>query len=479
MKILAALAHRQARLGITIYVVAISLVSLSVWAAQASVFDWLPSHFLLFTAAGISALGGWWLTMSLGSLARWDQRLQRLSGSDSIELDVGQMVPATGNTAADFGWNRLMSVGRRWQALSELEKGLEARLSKASDRSGPPLLDSLSDGVATVDAQGNVTYANAALAAICGVDSAQSLIGQSLVQVLTTDNEAATLLQDAGPQSTLEWSINTPGGSRTLQGKFRPGRKSDGSSIAFVWMIRDVTQQRLADAMRDQFLATATHEFRTPLANIRAYAESLDMGDEMDAQSRKHFYNVIQSESMRLSQLVDDLLDISRMQAGALALDCHETDLGRMLEEVSAKVQGEIQAKHQEFRCELPPKFPPRINLDKGKLSAALVNLLGNATKYTPEGGRISFRVDASQHKLQFTVSDTGFGIATEDLPHLFERFYRSNDDRVRDLSGSGLGLALTREVARLHGGDVTVESQLNHGSTFCLTIPLENDVTD
>jgi signal transduction histidine kinase len=112
-------------------------------------------------------------------------------------------------------------------------------------------------------------------------------------------------------------------------------------------------------------------------------------------------------------------------------------------------------------------------------LSAALVNLLGNATKYTPEGGRVSFRVDASQHKLQFTVSDTGFGIASEDLPHLFERFYRSNDDRVRDLSGSGLGLALTREVARLHGGDVTVESQLNQGSTFCLTIPLENDTTD
>ena len=223
-----------------------------------------------------------------------------------------------------------------------------------------------------------------------------------------------------------------------------------------------MTQQRLADAMRDQFLTTATHEFRTPLANIRAYAESLHECNDLAPESRKHFYNVIQGESVRLSQLVDDLLDISRMQAGALSLEPAETDLGKLVEEIATKVQGEIRAKSLDFQCELPPKLPPKIIVDKSKVSAALVNLLGNATKYTPEGGKVIFRVELSPNKLQFQVSDTGIGIDPEELPHVFERFYRSNDDRVRELSGSGLGLALTQEVARLHGGEITVESQLN-----------------
>jgi len=183
---------------------------------------------------------------------------------------------------------------------------------------------------------------------------------------------------------------------------------------------------------------------------------------------------VIQSESLRLSQLVDDLLDISRMQAGAMALDCRETDLGRLVEEISQKVEGEMQDKNLEYRIELPPKYP-KLSLDKGKLTAALVNMLGNAAKYTPDGGRVTFRVDVNSKQVEFAVTDSGIGISEEDLPRVFERFYRCNDDRVREITGSGLGLALTQEVARLHGGDISVESKLNEGSTFRIKIPLDS----
>ena len=240
-------------------------------------------------------------------------------------------------------------------------------------------------------------------------------------------------------------------------------------------MFRDVTQQRLAEDMRDKFLAAATHELRTPLTNIRAYAESLAAGkDDIDVESQKRFYNVIQSEAVRLSQLIDDLLDVSRMQAGALAIERREMDLARMIDEVGQKIEATMQNREVEFRRDLPPKFP-KIMADKSKLAAALVNLLGNAAKYTPAGGRVTFRVDIAEEKIEFAVADTGIGIAPEELPRVFDRFFRSADDRVRDIPGSGLGLSLAQEIARLHGGDLTVDSELNVGSIFRLSLPLKN----
>lgn len=417
------------------------------------------------------------LIRCLYTLLTIESRLSQVAASsESLDASSLQLEPATGNTPAEFGWNRLVEASRRWQAVEELQTTLLASMSDRRRGTGPQLLDSLSEGVATVDHEGKITYANMALAAMCGQPNGEALHGQFLSDVFAVD--AATtekLLGEVDPaQTTFEWSVQSSSGERVFRGHRRPGRKNDGGAISFVWTIRDITQQKLADSMRDKFLATATHEFRTPLANIRAYAESLDMSDDLDAESRKRFYNVIQSESLRLSQLVDDLLDISRMQAGAMALDCRETDLGRLVEEVSQKVEGEMREKNLDYRCELPPKYP-KLMLDKGKLAAAIVNLLGNAAKYTPEGGRVTFRVDVHNNRLEFAVTDTGIGISDEDLPRVFERFYRCNDDRVREITGSGLGLALTQEVARLHGGNVAVQSKINEGSTFSITIPVDS----
>jgi two-component system phosphate regulon sensor histidine kinase PhoR len=418
------------------------------------------------------------LQRSLYSLLNLEARLAKLAYDGAAYPDSAALVlePATGSTAAEFGWNRLVEAARVWQAVDELQKTLLANMSDRRRGTGPQLLDSLSEGVTTVDQDGKISYANMAFAAMCGQPNGEALLGQSLTDAFAVDSVTAQKLHRelASAQTTFEWNVRAGAVERVFRGHRRPGRKSDGSAISFVWTIRDITQQKLADAMRDQFLTTATHEFRTPLANIRAYAESLDMGDDLDPESRKRFYNVIQSESLRLSQLVDDLLDISRMQAGAMALDCRETDLGRLIEEVSQKVEGEMREKSLEYRCELPPKYP-KLLLDKGKLAAAIVNLLGNAAKYTPEGGRVTFRVNVHDNRVEFAVTDNGIGISGDDLPRVFDRFYRCNDDRVREVTGSGLGLALTQEVARLHGGEVSVQSKLNEGSTFSITIPLDS----
>ncbi|MBX3422473.1 MAG: PAS domain-containing protein [Pirellulaceae bacterium] len=469
------LAHRDSRAVLIMFGASLVVVGFTAWAADAG-HQYLPEYVCWLATAVCLVGGGLLVRERLSRLLQWNQWLSSLSQCDPQAIDAFSLPQANENEPAARGWNRLIEIGRRWQTLNELEGSLSRMLAGAERRHGPPLLDALSEGVATTDQSGTITYANAALAAICGAESGDALLGRPFVEALTTDNDAAVELRTAKPLTAIQWEVATESGKRTLQARFRQGRKSDGAAIAHVWTIRDITQQRLADQMRDQFLTTATHEFRTPLANIRAYAESLDVSDDLDTETRKRFYNVIQCESVRLSQLVDDLLDISRMQAGALALESHETDLGRLVEEVAAKVQGQVAEKQQEFRCEIPPKLPPKVCVDKGKLVASLVNLLGNAVKYTPDGGCVTFRVDIAEHKVQFTVTDTGIGISPQELPHVFDRFYRSSDERVRELTGSGLGLALSQEVARLHGGEITVESRLNHGSTFCLTIPLETN---
>lgn len=420
-----------------------------------------------FAIASVSLL---LLSTQITRSAQWERRIASLFETNEI---ADTLVTSSGTSRADFGWNRLVELGRRWCSLNQLQQSLAHKLTQACSGSSYQLLDALPEGVAAVDRSGTITYANAVLAAICGRANSSEMHGRSLSAELGVDDMLAQQINNitSVQQSIVEWSMTTETSTRTLRGERRPVVNGDGHTC-FVWIIRDVSQQRLAESMREKFLAAATHEFRTPLANIRAYSESLDMGDDFDRENRKKFYNVIQSESIRLSQLVDDLLDISRIQAGALALDLHETDLGRLIEEASGKLQGQMREKDLQFRVELPPKFP-KASLDKGKLSAALVNLLGNAAKYTPAGGRVTFRVDITSENIQFSVTDTGIGIAPDELHSVFDRFFRSSDDRVRGISGSGLGLALAQEIARLHGGDITVESTLNVGSTFRMSIPL------
>jgi two-component system phosphate regulon sensor histidine kinase PhoR len=237
-------------------------------------------------------------------------------------------------------------------------------------------------------------------------------------------------------------------------------------------MMRDVTQQKLAEEMRDQFVDTATHELRTPLANIKAYAETLALADVIDIEQQKQFLNTINSEATRLARFVDDLLSVSSMELGSLSLNKQVTDLGRMLNEVLAKVRPQVAEKRLALDVVLPEKMPEP-EMDKDKIATVLVNLLGNAVKYTPEGGRINFRVNITDRQIEISVEDSGVGIAEQELPKVFDKFFRSQDPRVQEQTGTGLGLALAQEVVRLHGGRITVESEINKGSTFSVLLPL------
>jgi two-component system phosphate regulon sensor histidine kinase PhoR len=227
----------------------------------------------------------------------------------------------------------------------------------------------------------------------------------------------------------------------------------------------------LALEMRDCFVSAATHELRTPLSNIRAYAETLIATEEISPDDERQFLNVILSEAGRLDRTIDNLLSISHMQAGGMTLDRHETQIERLVSEVEETIRPLFEKKQLDFETVIPPRLP-ELHVDKDKLEAALVNLLGNAVKYTPEGGRIRLEAEHEGNEIRFHVEDTGIGISSDDVPHLFERFFRSNDPRVNDIQGTGLGLAFSQDVARLHGGRIDVASELHKGSRFSLILP-------
>lgn len=316
-----------------------------------------------------------------------------------------------------------------------------------------------------------------------------SLDGESLTTWLARNWElppTSPLLQSGSKQRTVVVELERSGeGERRVLRVTRdpaPGKTAcrvpavhaDPSTEqeGHVWTLRDVTQQKLAEEMRTQFVDTATHELRTPLANIKAYAETLALQEMVDLEEQKDFLNTINAEATRLARFVDDLLSVSSMEIGSLSLNRQPTDLERLFKGVIGKVKPQMTDKGITLETQFPEKWPEP-ELDKDKFAATIVNLLGNAVKYTPAGGRVSLRVTVSEGQLQISVEDTGIGISKEDIPRLFDKFFRSSDPRVHEVTGTGLGLSLANEIIRLHGGRIHVDSELNKGSTFLVTVPL------
>ena len=240
----------------------------------------------------------------------------------------------------------------------------------------------------------------------------------------------------------------------------------------WVWSVRDITQLAIVDEAKNQFVSTATHELRTPLANIKAYAETLSLDSTIDPEKQKEFCNIINQEATRLARFVDEMLSVNQMEVGAMSLDRREVDLERVVQDVVQSVEPQMTAKQIVFETKLPPKFP-KLRLDRDKFHAALVNLVGNAAKYTPDGGRVALHLEWTPAEMVIHVEDTGIGISAEELPKVFEKFFRSQDERVRQISGNGLGLTYTQEIVRLHGGRLTAQSELNKGTRFTLTLPI------
>lgn len=419
--------------------------------------------------------GSYVLRRTLRPMSKIESQLSELAAAP-VDAPV-EIKQTEGASTIGAGWNRLVSQLGQRSTQPALESRLGHVLEAFRQRKSDQILNTLPDGLAVTDADGRITFANQALRALLG--SEEALLGKTMADCLELDAAAhpehplldtELLLRDVVAELSRSGD-SSQGVLRVARAPVRGGDAAKGQG--HVWSVRDVTQQKLADQMRNQFVFSATHELRTPLSNIKAYAETLALSDVLSVEQQKEFCNIINNEATRLARLIDDLLSISRMQSGSMTLDRRVTETERLLRETLENVRPQMVQKKITLEAHLPDKLPELI-VDKDKIAVALVNLLGNAAKYTPSGGRVTMTVEMRNQQLLVHVEDSGIGISVEDLPKLFDKFYRSNDPRVQEITGSGLGLSLTHEIIRLHGGKLTVQSELDKGSKFTMTLPVK-----
>jgi len=245
-------------------------------------------------------------------------------------------------------------------------------------------------------------------------------------------------------------------------------------SVGVLAILHDVTREKEAARMKTDFVSSVSHELRTPLTSIKAYLEMLIDGEVQDQQTQQKFYGIIQNEATRLSKLVDNILNISRIEAGVVKVSKQNVPLAAIVKEVFEVLRPQADASGISLVDELTPVFF-HVRADREMMRQVLFNLISNALKYTPQGGTVTVRllVDEGIGQVTAEVTDTGVGVSKEDLPHLFEKFYRVSGSKNM-AKGSGLGLALVKEIVEtVHNGRVSVASTPNEGSTFSFTLPL------
>jgi two-component system phosphate regulon sensor histidine kinase PhoR len=244
-----------------------------------------------------------------------------------------------------------------------------------------------------------------------------------------------------------------------------------GEPRALVLVLFDVTEMRRLETIRRDFVANVSHELRTPIASVSSAAETLRMAMERDPKAATQFIDIIERNGRRLGDLVDDLLDLSKVEAKEFRLKPEAIDLAEMCEKTVAPFAERASSRHIRLAVDIPNTFP-QASGDKSAFDRILTNLVDNALKYSPDGASVTISAREAGPKLQIVVSDTGPGIDQKHLPRLFERFYRVDPGRSRDMGGTGLGLSIVKHLVEAMEGEVSVESSLGKGSTFAFTLP-------
>ncbi|MGH9778173.1 MAG: sensor histidine kinase, partial [Candidatus Acidiferrales bacterium] len=238
-----------------------------------------------------------------------------------------------------------------------------------------------------------------------------------------------------------------------------------------VLVLHDISDLRRLERVRRDFVANVSHEFRTPLTAIQGFAETLLGGALEDAQNSRRFLEIIRDHAARLGRLTDDLLKLSQMEAGKLELDLRPVAVTDLIDSCVETTRLKAGQKELALVIDSAPGLAP-VRGDSNRLREVLQNLLDNAVQYTPAGGRITVRATASDGGIVISVADTGIGIPKADQERIFERFYRVDAARSREVGGTGLGLAIARHLVEAHGGRITVVSEVGRGSTFFVFLP-------
>jgi two-component system phosphate regulon sensor histidine kinase PhoR len=334
------------------------------------------------------------------------------------------------------------------------------------------ILKKMTDGIVLADAEGRITLLNPAAQRILGlnVDAVQ---GKTLLEA--TLNYPLHAMLERAAQDRVETSDEvrlTLDAARALQlqAYAAPVESETGQAQGAMLVLHDLTELRRLEEVRKQFVANASHELRTPLTAIKMTTETLLLGAKDRPEDCDRFLNMIAAETERMVALVNDLLDLSRIESGTAQIHLEPVPVWGLVEEVREEMLSRAEERGQSLRVSVPEALCARA--DAAALRQILLNLVDNALKYTPAGGRVEINASAAGDRVILTLRDTGIGIPSADIHRIFERFYRVDKARSRQLGGTGLGLAIVKHLVEAQHGTIGVESELNRGSTFTVSLP-------
>lgn len=350
-------------------------------------------------------------------------------------------------------------------AVNAVVSDRNAELSSVeADRSRlATVLDQMTDGVLIADSQGQVQFGNPAARRLF---ESPDPIGRTVIEVVRNHQLVEAWQRCQGTRELQSETVEIPTRRQFLQLIVIPDRHAAGSLL----LAQDLTRVRRLETVRRDFISNISHELRTPLASLKALTETLQGGALSDPDAGPRFLDRIVTEVDALTQMAQELLDLSRIESGQVALDITTFPPKKLL--FSAAERMKMQAERAGLRLHVEcPDDLPTLHADYARLEQVLVNLIHNAVKFTRPGGEVTLLADLlDDGSMHFAIRDTGMGIPADDLPRIFERFYRV--DKSRAGSGTGLGLSIARHIVEAHGGRIWAESRVGQGSIFSFSIP-------
>jgi len=428
--------------------------------------------------------------LAAGAVVACLWRIQRLMARIAEELETMAETGEIGLVMGDGAeWSRVLVrpvnkvLTRCCADLEHLrnsnrELQIQARVTDAEKEHTEAIIHSISDAVIVSNRFDELALANEAAESLFGFSlagAARKKIGHvlndgTLVRLITETRTHGRTQR----RKVVSHTVDMDGEARTFDVTLSciAGGRDDVAGVVAV--LHDVTREKEVAQMKTDFVSNVSHELRTPLAGIKAYIEMLLDGDAEDPETRREFHEIISGETDRLGRLIDNILNIARIESGVVKVAAEPMDLTAVVKSTLEVAVPQAKAKSISLTEHLAPVFA-QVEADRDMINQAVMNLVSNAIKYTPEGGSVTVttRVDENRGVAVVEVSDSGVGIPPEDLPHLFDKFYRvrSNSKMAK---GTGLGLALVKHIVEtLHRGRLSVDSTVGEGSVFAIELPI------
>ncbi len=374
-------------------------------------------------------------------------------------------------------------IGELTENFNQMAQKIESSMAQVSDEREKlkTIFGHLEDGVAAFDENGKVLHINQSACDILGIPSDREYDFDSFTRLLGMPEITASILKSTATVNIPEYTIKRATGELITDVSFNIFHY-DANRIGYIIVIQNITDRALLEKSRREFIANVSHELRTPLTSIKGATEIILADEEMPEPMKKRFLSIVMNESDRMTRIVKDLLVLSRLENRRMSWKMSRFSIHNAISQICTALQTET-AEHGHtlnFTSYIPES--EMIAADKERIEQVFTNIIGNSIKYTPNGGRIDVKAAISEKDgfaYEISVADNGIGIPEENIPHLFERFYRVDKARNSDVGGTGLGLSISKEIIDAHHGEISVESRKGEGTKVTVILPRETAVCE